>query len=107
MAEPAVAALRRIGVPPRRHRTRQLTRQMCRDADAVFCMTREQRTAVEQFAPEARGRTFCLDPARDIADPAGTPDPAVAYLRTAQALRENVRARLRERLPVLQSQVGG
>jgi len=107
MAEPAVAALRGIGVPPRRHRTRQLTRQMCRDADAVFCMTRAQRTAIEQLAPEARGRTFCLDPARDIADPAGAPDPAAAYLRTAQSLREHVRARLRERLPRLQPQAGG
>lgn len=106
MAAPAVAALRRIGVPPRRHRTRLLTRQMCREADAVFCMTQAQRTAVEQIAPEARGRTFCLDPARDIADPSGAPDPASAYLRTAQALREQVRTRLRERLPHLQ-QVGG
>jgi protein-tyrosine-phosphatase len=107
MAEPAAAALRRIGVPPRRHRTRQLTRKMCREADAVFCMTRAQRTAVEQLAPEARGRTFCLDPARDIPDPAGAPDPAASYLGTAQALREQVRARLREHLPALQPQVGG
>jgi protein-tyrosine-phosphatase len=107
MAADAVASLQQIGVAPRRHRTRQLTRQMCRDADAVFCMTRAQRTAVEQLAPEARGRTFCLDPARDIPDPAGAPDPAASYLRTAQVLREHVRARLGEHLPQLQPQVGG
>jgi protein-tyrosine-phosphatase len=107
MAAPAVAALRQMGVPPRRHRTRQLTRQMCRDADAVFCMTRAQRTAVEQLAPEARGRTFCLDPARDIPDPASAPDPGAAYLRTALVLREQVRARLREPMARLQPQAGG
>ncbi|GAA4459564.1 hypothetical protein GCM10023170_059280 [Phytohabitans houttuyneae] len=106
MAAGATAALRQIGVPPRRHRTRQLTRQMCRDADAVYCMTRAQRTAVEQLAPEARGRTFCLDPERDIPDPSGTADNA-AYVRTATVLREQVRARLRENAPQLQPQAGG
>ncbi|WP_173079548.1 arsenate reductase/protein-tyrosine-phosphatase family protein [Phytohabitans rumicis] len=98
MAEPAVDALRELGVPAHRHRARQLTWEMCRDSDAVYCMTQAQRSAVEQLAPEASGRTYCLDPGQDIPDPAASPDPPVAYQRTARLIRGHVRTRLREHL---------
>ncbi|MEJ3745743.1 hypothetical protein WEI85_20925 [Actinomycetes bacterium KLBMP 9797] len=110
MAPAAVEALHTIGVRPHRHRSRQLTRRMCQESATVYCMTREQRTAIEQLAPEARGHTFCIDPARDIPDPAKSSDPA-AYLWVARDLNRHVRARIREQVTVrplhAQPQVGG
>jgi protein-tyrosine-phosphatase len=107
MADPAVRALRSIGIPPHPHRSRQLTWQMCRDSAAVYCMTRDQRAAIEQLAPEVRGRTFCLDPAQDIPDPAAAAD-AAAHTRVARILREQVPQRLREQVAAVpvQAQAG-
>ncbi len=92
MAADAVDALRRLGVPVHPHRSRQLTSQMCRDSAAVYCMTREQRAAVIELAPEARDRTFCLDPAEDIPEPSGVD----MVLQSAQRIHRQVRARLGE-----------
>jgi protein-tyrosine-phosphatase len=114
MAAPAVEALRELGIAAHRHRSRQLTWEMCRGSAAIYCMTRAQREAVGEIAPEARDRTFCLDPTDDIADPAASPDPAASYRRAARVIRQHVRERVREQLVgvgagqgQLQPQAGG
>ena len=54
------------------HRARQLTRELCLDADLILVMESRHRDAVARLCPEARGKTFLLDagrPALDIHDP--------------------------------------
>jgi len=108
MAGDAVAALQAIGVPAHRHSSRQLVSEMCRDSAAVYCMTQAQLTAVTELAPEARDRTFCLDPTQDIPDPAQS-EPG-SYQRVARLISRGVRQRLREQVAAfsaLQPQAGG
>jgi protein-tyrosine-phosphatase len=94
MAAPAVEVLHRLGVTPHRHRSRQLTAEMCRKSFAVFCMTQEQRAAIVALAPDAASRVFCLDPSGDIPEPTGS-----AFLEAAQRIRGLVQVRLREVQP--------
>ena len=92
----AVAALRELGIEaPEQHRARALTAQMCAGTEAVYCMTRAQREAVLALAPDAAGRTFCLDPDSDVDDPAG--QALDAYRSCARRLQTLVRDRIRER----------
>jgi protein-tyrosine-phosphatase len=93
MADPAVDALRRLGITVHNHQSRQLTGKMCRNSAAVYCMTRAQREAAVAMAPEASERIFCLDPAGDIPEPTG-----VDIMECAQRIRRQVRARLSEQL---------
>jgi protein-tyrosine-phosphatase len=70
----AVTALLELGVEaPLDHRARQLTPVMCADSDAVYCMRRDHRESVIAIAPEAAGRTVCIEPDVDVPDPAGQP----------------------------------
>jgi protein-tyrosine-phosphatase len=89
MAAPAVAALGVLRVPPHAHASRTLTGRLCTDSAVIYCMTDEQRDAVLALAPQLAGRTFRLDPQRDIAEPSGAqPDE---YLRCAGHIRDRVR----------------
>jgi protein-tyrosine-phosphatase len=94
MSEPAVVALRELGVPAGRHRARPLTAELIERAAAIYCMTRGQREAVIALAPGAAAKTICLDPLGDIPDPIG--QPLAAYLSCARRLEVAVRARLEE-----------
>lgn len=94
MTAEARVALRTLGVPAGRHRSRPLTRELAEQAEAIFCMTRGQREAVLALVPDAAVRTICLDPDGDIPDPIG--QPLAAYLACARRLQPLVRARLRE-----------
>lgn len=77
------------------HRTRPLSVERIREADAVFCMTRIHRDAVLALAPEARAKTFLLDPeGHDIEDPLGS-GPEV-YHRCAEQIETAVRKRMEE-----------
>lgn len=111
MVEPAVEALHRLGVPALPHRSRQLTSELCRRSAAVYCMTKAQRAAVIALVPDAAERTFCLDPAGDIPEPAGhgteqSDNPAESYLRCARTIRQQVRTRLGEHFAGLAVQPG-
>jgi protein-tyrosine-phosphatase len=91
----AVAALVELGMEaPLDHKAKQLTPSLCAATDVVYCMTREQRDRVLAIAPAAAGRTVCLDPAEDLADPAG--GAMDAYRACATRLRTLVRDRLAE-----------
>ena len=94
MQPEAAAALTELGVPPGRHRSRALTPELVARAVAVYCMTRAQRELVLEMVPEARGKVFCLDPERDVAEPAR--GVLGAYHECARQVRELVRRRLHE-----------
>lgn len=96
MTPAAEVALREIGAPPGRHRARPLTPDLVERAEAVFCMTADQREAVLRLVPEAAGKVWCLDPDEDIPDPIGS--SSEVYRRYAERLRGLVRRRFDERL---------
>ncbi|MBS0190618.1 MAG: Sua5/YciO/YrdC/YwlC family protein [Phycisphaerales bacterium] len=91
-------ALGALGIaPPRKpHRSRDLTEQMLREADAVFTMTRAHRDAVLALDPAAAPKVWLIDPSEsDIPDPIGS--GLDAYIRTAERLRAGILQRLNER----------
>jgi protein-tyrosine phosphatase len=89
-------ALRHLGVLPRPHRSRLLTREMIREADAIFAMTRGHRASIVQMMPEAAEKVQLLQPSgRDIADPIGS--GLDTYISTAEAIRAGILLRFRER----------
>jgi protein-tyrosine-phosphatase len=96
MTSAAAVALREIGAPPGRHRARPLTPDLVERAEAVFCMTAEQREAVLRLVPDAEGKVWCLDPGGDILDPIGSA-PEI-YREYAVRLRGLVRRRFDEML---------
>lgn len=96
MTSAAAVALREIGAPPGRHRARPLTPDLVERAEAVFCMTAEQREAVLRLVPEAAGKVWCLDPGGDIPDPLGS--ASEIYGEYAVRLRGLIRRRFDEML---------
>ncbi|MEK6789650.1 MAG: low molecular weight protein-tyrosine-phosphatase [Pseudomonadota bacterium] len=60
------------GVSLRMHQARQLTRDMCREADVILVMESGHREAVFKLCPEARGKIFLLAQGQD---PANILDP--------------------------------
>jgi protein-tyrosine-phosphatase len=97
MTPEAQQALRRMGVPVPRHSARNLTADLARHVEAIFCMTRAHREAVIDTVPFAAGKTYCLDPDGDIEDPIG--GGLEDYLKCAQHIRRLVCLRLNEALP--------
>ncbi|GAA3369326.1 hypothetical protein GCM10020367_11600 [Streptomyces sannanensis] len=78
----------------RTHRARPVTPGLCRRSTAIYCMTGAQRDQVIALVPEVGGRVFCLDPARDIPDPAGR--SAEVHRACAQHIQQSVRTLLHE-----------
>jgi protein-tyrosine phosphatase len=83
--EMALQLMSQRGIDITSHRARQITRQMCLDADLVFVMEREQRQRLEKTYPEACGRIFRLgEPVeQDVPDPYRKP---AAAFRTALSI---------------------
>jgi molybdate transport system ATP-binding protein len=71
MAAAVEQALEAIGMPAAEHRSRNLTRAMAHRAEAIFCMTEQQRAAVIARFPEASAKAHCLHPDGEIGDPRG------------------------------------
>lgn len=88
-----VEALRVIGVDPGRHRSRQLTSAMVRDADEILCMTRSHLEHVIAMDPDARGKVTTLGD-QPIPDPIG--GPIELYVDTARTLRALIERRMQE-----------
>lgn len=70
----AVAEQRGLACP--KHVARQLTRELCHDAELILVMEQRHREGVTQLCPEARGKVFLLGQTKtathesaDIADP--------------------------------------
>jgi protein-tyrosine phosphatase len=71
MTSQAQDALREIGITGVIHTARQLDAQMVNRAEAVFCMTDEQRVAAITMFPDAASKIYRLHPEEDIDDPSG------------------------------------
>lgn len=84
-------ALRTLSVPVGPHAARNLTPDLAAQAEIIFCMTSEQRRAVIEMIPSVAGKTVCLDPDGDIADPIGK--GLAAYHSCAQRILLLVRQR--------------
>ena len=94
MTDEAQEVLRSLNVPVRPHAARNLTRELADQAEMIFCMTRAQRQVIIEEMPSVAGKTYCLDPESDIADPIG--GPLEAYARCASLLQSLVRLRLNQ-----------
>jgi protein-tyrosine phosphatase len=84
----AVELMSQRGIDITAHRARQITRQMCLDADLVIVMEREQRQRLENTYPEACGRVFRLGEYMD----SDVPDPyrkPISAFRTALSIIED------------------
>jgi protein-tyrosine-phosphatase len=97
MTPEAQQVLSRMGVPVPRHSARNLTAELARQVEMIFCMTRAHRKAVIDSVPFAAGKTYCLDPDGDIEDPIG--GGLEDYLKCAQHIHRLVRLHLDEALP--------
>jgi len=94
MTVDAQAALGKLDVKPHEHASSNLTDEMVREAEVIFCMTREQRAAVIEAFPVAAQKTHCLDPDGDIGDPSGK--GAEAFLNCAMQLQNLIQQRFQE-----------
>jgi molybdate transport system ATP-binding protein len=86
------AALTHFGVPVPPHRSRNLTARLAERAEAVFCMTEEQRREVAARFPATRPKSYRLHPDADLGDPHGK--PLDVFLACASQLQALVRQRL-------------
>jgi protein-tyrosine-phosphatase len=94
MTPEAQRALRALGIPARPHGAQNLTTEMARRVEKIFCMTQSQLSAVIDLVPEAAAKAQCLDPEGDVEDPLGG-GPAV-YVNCARRIQGLVRLRFDE-----------
>jgi molybdate transport system ATP-binding protein len=92
IAAEARHALGAIGVPGHEHRSSNLTHRLIQKAEAVFCMTEEQRQELIAMFPEAKSKTYCLHPDADISDPHG--EGVDAFVHLATQIQDMIRRRL-------------
>jgi len=92
LAVEAQQALAEIGLPVLEHRSRNLTHRLAQRAEAIFCMTEEQRRELADLFPAAQPKSYRLHPEVDIGDPHGQ-DPE-EYLDCALQIQDLVRHRL-------------
>jgi L-threonylcarbamoyladenylate synthase len=90
-----IAAIRAMGIDPAAHRSMPVTRDMLRDAEFIFGLTRAHVDALRRMDPTLGDRLQLLDPdGADVPDPIGGPQET--YDRTAQVLRAMIERRLGE-----------
>ncbi len=71
MTAHAETALIARGISPEPHRSSRLTAEMALEAEAIYCMTSEQRDSVAYRFPFAASKTLRLDRQVDLPDPSG------------------------------------
>lgn len=71
MTAHAQDSLREIGVPGFDHQARNMDEQLAENAEAIFCMTEEQRQLTIAKFPQAAAKVYRLSHDHDIADPSG------------------------------------
>jgi molybdate transport system ATP-binding protein len=92
IAAEAEQALGRIGMPVLEHRSRNLTHRLAQRAEAIFCMTEEQRRELTARFPATQPKSYRLHPDEDIGDPHGK--PLEGFLDCALQIQDLVRHRL-------------
>ena len=71
LAVEAQQALGKLGMPVLEHRSRNLTHGLAQRAEAIFCMTEEQRQELTALFPAAQPKVYRLHPEADLGDPHG------------------------------------
>ena len=95
MTDEAAQVVSEMGFDVRPTRSRALTSEMVREADAIYGMTRGHVRAVIAGEPAAAGKTTTLDPGGgDIIDPLG--GPIEVYRETAERLSAIIAKRIEE-----------
>ena len=92
LAVEAERALGKLGLPALEHRSRNLTHRLAQRAEAIFCMTEEQRRQLIAMFPAAQPKSYRLHPEADIGDLHGTAGDG--FLGGAQQIQDSVRHRL-------------
>jgi molybdate transport system ATP-binding protein len=92
IAVEAEQALGEIGVPVLAHRSRNLTRRLAQRAEAIFCMTEEQRRELTALFPATQPKSYRLHPDADIGEPHGK--ALDGFRDCALQIQELVRQRL-------------
>ncbi len=92
IAVEAEQALEEIGIPVLGHRSRNLTHRLVQRAEAIFCMTEEQRRELTALFPAAQPKSFRLNPEADISEPHGK--ALDGFLDCALQIQDLVRHRL-------------
>ncbi len=92
--EQAVTAAGAHGADISAHRSDPLTSDLIRQADVVFCMTRDHVEMASGLAPEHAAKIRVLDDERDIVDPIGA--GRETYQRTADQIAAAIRNLLDE-----------
>jgi protein-tyrosine-phosphatase len=90
-----VRAVRERGFVPTGASSKLLTKQMIREADAIYTMTRSHLSGILRMDPDAKDKASLLDPTgQDVPDPVGGPQSL--YSSLAAKLEEMIRVRLKE-----------
>ncbi len=92
LAPHAAEALRRIGITPHVHASRDVTAELVRQATTIFCMTEEQCRTLAARYPEAAVKISRFDPESDIEDPSGK--DAATFDRVTARLQWLIKQRL-------------
>jgi protein-tyrosine phosphatase len=90
--EPAIAAVREMGLDLSRHRSRPLTVELINQADVILTMGKAHARDVVAMVPSALDKVSTLDPDKDIEDPIG--GDVSLYLDTAKELKMLIERRL-------------
>jgi protein-tyrosine-phosphatase len=94
LSDDAARALEDLGLDRLDHTARNVTAEMARRAELVFCMTERQAADVRRKFPEDAHKVHRLDPDGDVDDPSGK-GPA-AFQACAARLRQLVQQRVAE-----------
>jgi protein-tyrosine phosphatase len=95
MTREAREALAELGVEPHKHAARMVTRDLVREADVIYALTKGHAQRLLDLVPEAKGKVQLLDPGgKDVPDPFG--GSLQEYVACASALRGMVRQRVGE-----------
>jgi molybdate transport system ATP-binding protein len=92
IAVEAQQALGKIGMPVPEHRSRNLTHRLVQRAEAIFCMTEEQRRDLTVMFPATQPKSYRLHPDEDLCDPHGK--ALDGFLDCALQIQDLVRHRL-------------
>jgi molybdate transport system ATP-binding protein len=92
LAADADQALATLNLPGVEHRSSNLTNNLARKAEIIFCMTEEHGKQLKALFPEAASKVHCLQPLADIDDPSGK--GSAAFLELARLLQGLIADRL-------------
>jgi molybdate transport system ATP-binding protein len=92
LAAAAQHALTQLQVPIVAHRSQNLTAELVESAEAIFCMTGQQRDLAIRLFPAAAAKTSCLLSSVDLEEPAGR--DAATYLAFARQIDGAVHQRM-------------